>query len=58
MHAKFFASFVLPAYDAELEALIVARHQTPYTGTEDDSKLVGGIFERIERRGGHALFWN
>ena len=52
------ASFVLPAYDAELERMIVERDRTPYTGTADDSKLVGAIFERIEQLGGHALFWN
>jgi hypothetical protein len=52
------ASFVLPAYDAELERMIVERDRTPYTGTADDSKLVGAIFERIEQLGGHVLFWN
>jgi hypothetical protein len=49
---------VLPAYDAELERMIVERDRTPYTGTGDDSKLVGAIFERIEQLGGHGLFWN
>ena len=52
------ASFVLPAYDAELERMIVERDLTPYTGTGADSKLVGVIFERIEQLGGHLLLWN
>lgn len=52
------ASFVLPAYDEELKRMIVARSLTPYTGTADDSKLVGAIFDRIEQLGGHGLFWN
>lgn len=52
------ASFVLPAYDEELERMIVERDRTPYTGTADDSILVGAIFERIEQLGGYALFWN
>ncbi len=52
------ASFVLPAYDEELKRLIVSRSLTPYTGTEDDSKLVGAIFDRVEQLGGNPLLWN
>jgi hypothetical protein len=52
------AAFVLPAFDEELRRMIVSRHDTPYTGTSDDAKLVHAIFDRVEQLGGHGLHWN
>ena len=54
---NFEAAFVIPAYDAELERLIVARKAAPYTGTADDYARVSEITDRIEALGGHMLHW-
>lgn len=54
---NFGAAFVLPAYDEELERLIVARKEAPYTGTTDDYARVSEITDRIAQVGGRSLFW-
>ena len=54
---NFEASFIIPRYDSVLYHLIMARFGTPYTGTTLDSKLIDGIFKRIEELRGEYLHW-
>jgi hypothetical protein len=54
---NFGADFVLPCYDAELERMIMERHNTPYTGTKADFPLVDAIYNRIAELGGAELHW-
>jgi hypothetical protein len=49
------ADFVLPRYDAELDALLVARYKAEYQGVENDATWVEAILDRIERLGGQLL---
>ncbi|HTU17867.1 MAG TPA: hypothetical protein VMG10_07360 [Gemmataceae bacterium] len=49
------ADFVLPRYDAELDALLVARYKTEYKGVENDTKWVEAILRRINQLGGELL---
>jgi hypothetical protein len=55
---NFGASFVVPAYDPELERLIRERDQAPYEGTAKDRVRVGAIMERLTAIGGHHLTWS
>jgi hypothetical protein len=55
---NFAASFVVPAYDADLERMIRDRAAAPYTGTADDAVRVEAIHERIEQLGGCTLLWS
>jgi len=55
---NFGASFVAPAYDAELVRLIAERDDAKYTGTRDDAERVKVIFERLEAIGGTHLTWS
>ena len=50
------ADFVLPRYDAELDALLVARYRADYKGVDDDAKWVQTIFDRIDQLGGELLY--
>ena len=49
------ADFVLPRYDAELDALLAARYKAEYKGIESDASWVEAILGRIERLGGQLL---
>jgi len=54
---NFECSFVVPAYDAELERLIRERDDAPYTGARDDAARIGVIMDRIAAVGGAHLYW-
>jgi hypothetical protein len=54
---NFSASFVLPAYDADLERLILERHESTYTGTADDLERIEAIHAAAEKAGGIRLVW-
>jgi hypothetical protein len=49
------ADFVLPCYDAELDAMLVARYKAEYKGVDDDTRRVLAILLRIDRLGGERL---
>jgi hypothetical protein len=49
------ADFVLPSYDAELDALLVSRYKAEYQGAANDAAWVEAILDRIERLGGQLL---
>jgi hypothetical protein len=49
------ADFVLPRYDAELDALLVARYRAEYQGVDNAAALVEAILDRIEKLGGQLL---
>lgn len=51
------AAFIIPCYDEDLVRMIQARHDTPYTGTANDYKLVCEIVDRIDEIGGVQLYW-
>jgi len=55
---NFGCAFVIPAYDEELERLILERDKTPYTGTADDYVLVSAIINRVTSLGGTCLIWS
>jgi len=55
---NFSASFVIPAYDEQLERLILERDRAPYTGTREDYRRVTEIYDRMEAVGGMNLLWN
>lgn len=55
---NFGASFVVPAYEAELERLLLERLAAPYTGMADDKVRIDAIFDRIEALGGTHLHWS
>ena len=55
---NFGASFIIPKFDDELYALILARHYAPYTGTREDYKRINAIYARLEALGGESLIWN
>jgi len=55
---NFGCAFVIPAYDADLEKMILDRANAPYTGTAGDYPLVNAICNRIESLGGHCLVWS
>ena len=50
------ADFVVPRYDAELDALLVYRYKAEYKGVDDDTKWVKSIFDRIDQLGGELLY--
>jgi hypothetical protein len=50
------ADFVLPRYDAELDALLVARYNAEYKGVANDAKWVEDILNRIDQLGGELLY--
>ena len=50
------ADFVLPQYDAELDALLVARYRAEYKGVDNDAKWVETILKRIDQLGGELLY--
>ena len=54
---NFGCSFVLSAFDAELDRLLRERDAAPYTGASDDYRRINEIFARIEAVGGINLFW-
>ena len=58
MVLNFGASFVIPAYDDQLERLILKRDRAPYTGTREDYRRVTEIYDRMEAVGGMNLLWN
>jgi hypothetical protein len=49
------ADFVLPWYDAELDALLVARYKAEYKGVDNDMQWIKTILNRIELLGGQLL---
>jgi hypothetical protein len=49
------ADFVLPRYDAELDALLVARYRAECRGPDHDAQWVKTILERICKLGGQLL---
>jgi len=49
------ADFVLPRYDAELDALLVARYKAEYKGVDNDAKCVEAILKRIDQLNGELL---
>lgn len=55
---NFGASFVAPAYDAELVRLISERDNAVYTGTADDAKRIEAIYQRMTEIGGIHLHWS
>lgn len=55
---NFGASFVLPAYDAELERLLRERHEAEYTDVGADGRRIQAIHLRIEAVGGVSLCWS
>jgi hypothetical protein len=50
------ADFLLPRYDAELDALLVARYRAEYKGVEHDVKWVKAILDTIEQLDGQLLY--
>jgi len=50
-------TFLIPAYDKELETLIYDRDNADYTGTKDDIVRIDAIFNRIEGLNGIILSW-
>ena len=50
------ADFVLPQYNAELDAMLVARYKAEYKGVDHDAKWVDAILKRIEQLGGELLY--
>jgi len=50
------ADFVLPRYDAELDALLVDRYKAKYKGVANDAKWVEDILNRIAQLGGELLY--
>jgi hypothetical protein len=55
VHSAAGADFVLPRYDAELDALLVARYKAEYQGVDRDAAWVETILDRIKRLGGQLL---
>jgi hypothetical protein len=55
---NFGARFAIPRFDLELQDLIVARDNAPYTGTAVDYERVKEIHARIAELGGETLLWN
>lgn len=55
---NFSCAFVLRAYDAELERLILERDYAPYTGGREDYKRIEQITSRIAEIGGELLVWS
>lgn len=49
------ADFVLPRYDAELDALLTLRYKKEYTGVEDDARRIQVILDRIKKINGQLL---
>jgi len=54
---NFSCTFVAPAFDVELVALIRARDVGPYTTAADDAAKIETIHERLRTIGGVHLFW-
>jgi hypothetical protein len=50
--------FVLPCYDAELDAMLAERYRREYRGVQVDELRVKAILQRIEALGGQVLCWN
>jgi hypothetical protein len=55
---NFCADAVMPTRDAEVEAMILARHDTPYTTATADYQRLLPIYNRIREQGGHLLAWS
>ena len=51
------ADYVLPERNQEIEDMVIARDNAPYTGTKDDYERVKAIHEAIEEAGGYLLHW-
>jgi hypothetical protein len=51
------SSFIIPAFDRELDDLMRNREQAEYTGTRDDAVRLRAIYARVAELGGEILIW-
>lgn len=54
----FCSAFALPAHDAKLDELVLARERAPYTGVAGDALLLEPILNRVQEVGGVLLCWS